>query len=603
MALEKITEAQMNATGVCAAPDILNGTPAENKAVFDRMVRNLVAPAYNACVDAVNELQNVETGVVAAEAERAEAEEARKEAETAREDKETGYVAQAKENALVAYYEAKVAQYGRLEFSRNGQTITLSGGSYDNIEHKATKDGLPDKAYSLEQGRKYSVWVYRSDVPAADTKTIVYAGNTVEVYGVEIRGSISYISDKWSFYIKNTLDTTAQIKITAENNDAFPAAETSANNAADSETAAKQYAERAEYAGTYVLGKTQEAEDYANAAIDASHLAENHANRAEAARDSIVLDEEKMAEAKESAAASAQEAMSFARQAENSAADAMNAESSAKGHAETARASAVQASDNANWAAASASQASGSAGEASTAARQAQQIRDSLQMDYNFFNQAIQQTETNANRASYSEESARQFADEAAFQNSNAAISATRAGEAADRAEAAADRAESAGGGSTDAVLYTPQTLTNEQKSQARENIGAVPEVFVAVYGETTFNDIVEAAEAGKVVVYNASGNWRYLHTAMRGNKAVFSEVDGESRIIGATIVTPDNRWVYTNSSVVTSGELKAEGFVSYNPQTLTDEQKAQARENIGAATVAEVLAALPVYAGEVEDA
>lgn len=36
-------------------------------------------------------------------------------------------------------------------------------------------------------------------------------------------------------------------------------------------------------------------------------------------------------------------------------------------------------------------------------------------------------------------------------------------------------------------------------------------------------------------------------------------------------------------------------------PQTLNDAQKAQARKNIGAASVEEVLAALPVYAGEVE--
>ena len=33
----------------------------------------------------------------------------------------------------------------------------------------------------------------------------------------------------------------------------------------------------------------------------------------------------------------------------------------------------------------------------------------------------------------------------------------------------------------------------------------------------------------------------------------------------------------------------------------LTEEQKAQARENIGAVTLAEVLEALPIYNGEVE--
>ena len=51
---------------------------------------------------------------------------------------------------------------------------------------------------------------------------------------------------------------------------------------------------------------------------------------------------------------------------------------------------------------------------------------------------------------------------------------------AQNRAEAAADRAEAAGGGggggSSNAVLYTPQTLTEEQKAQARENIGAIDE-------------------------------------------------------------------------------------------------------------------------------
>jgi hypothetical protein len=50
-----------------------------------------------------------------------------------------------------------------------------------------------------------------------------------------------------------------------------------------------------------------------------------------------------------------------------------------------------------------------------------------------------------------------------------------RAEEAAERAEAAAERAEASGGaGAGYSVLYTPQTLTEEQKAQARENIGAV---------------------------------------------------------------------------------------------------------------------------------
>lgn len=39
---------------------------------------------------------------------------------------------------------------------------------------------------------------------------------------------------------------------------------------------------------------------------------------------------------------------------------------------------------------------------------------------------------------------------------------------------------------------------------------------------------------------------------------------------------------------------------VHFTEQTLTPEQQAQARANIGAVTVADVISALPVYKGEV---
>ena len=53
--LKKITEQQMDAVGVVAAPNVLNGTPAENKAIFDRMVRQLIAQSYNELVDVLRE--------------------------------------------------------------------------------------------------------------------------------------------------------------------------------------------------------------------------------------------------------------------------------------------------------------------------------------------------------------------------------------------------------------------------------------------------------------------------------------------------------------------------------------------------------------------
>lgn len=69
------------------------------------------------------------------------------------------------------------------------------------------------------------------------------------------------------------------------------------------------------------------------------------------------------------------------------------------------------------------------------------------------------------------------------------------------------------GGGSADAVLYTAQTLTNEQKKQARDNIDAASD-FVAnatsVSGETitldkTFAQIMEAIDAGKTPIVKLS--------------------------------------------------------------------------------------------------
>lgn len=89
MALKKITPAEMDANGVCSAPDVLTGTPAQNKAMFDKMVRKLVAPAYNAAVDAINEINNTEKGIQTNESQRQTAENQRQTAETARQTAES----------------------------------------------------------------------------------------------------------------------------------------------------------------------------------------------------------------------------------------------------------------------------------------------------------------------------------------------------------------------------------------------------------------------------------------------------------------------------------------------------------------------------------
>lgn len=65
---------------------------------------------------------------------------------------------------------------------------------------------------------------------------------------------------------------------------------------------------------------------------------------------------------------------------------------------------------------------------------------------------------------------------------------------------------------------YTPQTLSEQQKAQARENIGVGAEgggVFVATYGTTTSAEIEAAYQAGKNVLCR-NGNYTAVLLARR---------------------------------------------------------------------------------------
>ena len=145
MALKKITDAEMDAAGVVAAPDVLSGTPAQNKAVFDRMVRQLVAPAYNAAVDAINEIDGVEKGIETAEAQRVAAENARAAAETARENAEAARQSAETErqNAEAARQTAETARENKetgyvadaeawARGTRNGVAVGSGDPAYEN---------------------------------------------------------------------------------------------------------------------------------------------------------------------------------------------------------------------------------------------------------------------------------------------------------------------------------------------------------------------------------------------------------------------------------------------------------------------------------------
>ena len=109
--LQKITEQQMDAVGVCSAPDMLTGSASENKAVFDKMVRQLIAPAYNAAVEVINTVSETETGIEAAEEERVSAEEKRASAEADRVSAEAARV-QAEQERAAAEEQREDAERG-----------------------------------------------------------------------------------------------------------------------------------------------------------------------------------------------------------------------------------------------------------------------------------------------------------------------------------------------------------------------------------------------------------------------------------------------------------------------------------------------------------
>lgn len=119
------------------------------------------------------------------------------------------------------------------------------------------------------------------------------------------------------------------------------------------------------------------------------------------------------------------------------------------------------------------------------------------------------------------------------------------------------------GGGSEDAVLYTPQTLTTEQKSQARSNIGAgtydkpsggIPGTDLDAGVRTKLNKADSAVQPGDLALVASTGSYNDL----------------------------------TNKPEIPTD------VVQYVAQTLTTAQKSQARSNIGAGTYTKSSSGIP---------
>ena len=166
--LEHITPEQIEQYGVVAAPDRLIGKAEDNKKVFDRLVRELVAVVVNQIIDTANELltaederdeneaqrQEAERLRVVAEEARVQAEEAREQADQERVDETNGVIAQAKQ-------QAETMAKSWVE----GGTGTRPGEDTNNAKYYA---GEAEKSWENLSG----MTVTSTDLPSTDEATV-----------------------------------------------------------------------------------------------------------------------------------------------------------------------------------------------------------------------------------------------------------------------------------------------------------------------------------------------------------------------------------------------------------------------------------------------
>ena len=159
---KKISAAQIAAKGVVAAPDTLNGPAQQNKAIFDRLVREVVADSVNAAIDelALVESQAIEwerqeaqreaneQGRVTAENSRVVAENIRVQNEDARKGNESGRVS-AEQGRISAEQNRGTAESGRV--SAESTRAQAEQGRMTGEQGRAAAEGLRATA---EEGRK-----------------------------------------------------------------------------------------------------------------------------------------------------------------------------------------------------------------------------------------------------------------------------------------------------------------------------------------------------------------------------------------------------------------------------------------------------------------
>lgn len=166
--VEKIKDSDLQRLGVVSAPTVLNGTPAENKAIFDRLIVQLVAPTVNAMIENEQAIEDAEAG-------RTDAEDTRTEAELARAESEQGRVEA--EEARVAAEELRQTQEDAREAAELAREQRLSSAA---TEYEARLD-QSEAAHEAELKSAIDTWDQQMEAAEALRDTAEVARATAEL--------------------------------------------------------------------------------------------------------------------------------------------------------------------------------------------------------------------------------------------------------------------------------------------------------------------------------------------------------------------------------------------------------------------------------------
>lgn len=179
----KITDEQFNEKGMTSLPDTLKGTPYENKRSLEKFTREVVAPQFNAIVDAFADMEESTNNWSAEEAQRVQQENARQTAEQGRVSAEETRV-QSEAARVSAESQRASAESARAEAETaraNAESVRANNEiSWQNTEHSRAEAEASrrasEEARSLAEDAR-NVW------ENYDVSKTYYPGNKVQYKG------------------------------------------------------------------------------------------------------------------------------------------------------------------------------------------------------------------------------------------------------------------------------------------------------------------------------------------------------------------------------------------------------------------------------------